>query len=79
MQKVQVFAVISEYIEQNIQQMKGPLFDKARSSSSDEQQKLKILSRYNEKLDRFATEYIPGEFDFAIVCDLLLDLYRFNT
>lgn len=77
-QKVQVYAILSEYIIQNIekpQASKVGVFEKSRISKADEALKMKIIEAYNLKLDGFSTSY-NKDFDFSIVGDLLLDLFR---
>jgi len=78
-QKVQVYAILSEYIIQNIDKPQGSkvggVFEKSRISKADEALKMKIIEAYNLKLDAFSTSY-NKDFDFSIVGDLLLDLFR---
>lgn len=77
-QKVQVYAILSEYIIQNIdkpQSSKVGILEKNRISKADEALKTKLMEAYNQKLDAFSTSYTK-EFDFSIVGDLLLDLFR---
>lgn len=53
------------------------VFEKVLNSRSDESNKFKIIAKYNDKLDQFATTFFP-EFDYAVICDILLDIFRFK-
>lgn len=77
---MQVYAVISGYVEQFIDQIapaQALIYEKPRSSDKDEKLKLSILSRFNKRRHHFAEEFASEE-EFGLHCDLLLDLYRFR-
>ena len=55
-QKLEVYAILTEYIESFHSQVKGvKVLDKVRSSAADESAKVKVLQQYNLQLDKFAT------------------------
>ena len=70
-QKLQVVEILCEYIEKFASKAQGSgAFEKSRESQHDRQQKLKIIAKYNEKLERFTRDYL-AEFDMSIVADLV--------
>lgn len=68
--------ILCEYLEKFKSKATGSgAFEKTRESNYDRSQKIKIIKKFNEKLDKFSLAYMP-EYDISIVTDMLLDLLR---
>lgn len=84
--KLKFAGVLCEYIEINILEFAGSkkaetitFFDRARETNVDRGMKFKLITRYNELLDKFSNEKtLAQDFDLGIPCDLLLDLLRYE-
>ena len=84
--KLKFAGMLCEYIEINIQAFTRSkkaettsLFEKPRETNVDRGMKFKLITRYNELLDKFSRDKtLDKDFDLGIPCDLLLDLLRYE-
>ena len=80
-QKLQFYAILSVYVTNNIEkfsQEKANVFGKVRNSKNDDEMKIILINQYNKEADNLPNHYYEV-FDLNVICDIILDLFRFKT
>jgi hypothetical protein len=72
---------LSVYVTNNIDkfsQENANVYGKVRNSKNDDDMKLVLINQYNQLADDLPNYYYE-ELDLNVICDLILDLFRYKS
>jgi hypothetical protein len=72
---------LSVYVTNNIDkfsQEHANVYGKVRNSKNDDDMKLVLINQYNQLADDLPNYYYE-ELDLNVICDLILDLFRYKS